>query len=73
MDKERRYLVVIAMLVALLAWETRALARVENQRYAMSTGMCASEAPVTIPDWRCLQDVETRAGWYWHVFYALTN
>lgn len=60
----------IGLVVASLAivWLATTLVRVENQRYALTIGMC--QGPV-LPDWKCLETVETRTGWWWHLFYAL--
>ncbi|MDT8992732.1 hypothetical protein RQP54_17805 [Curvibacter sp. APW13] len=59
----------IAVLVALLIWTGAALVRVENQRYAMQLGMCRGN--VIAVDLACLKNVQTRTGWWWHMYYAL--
>lgn len=64
--------VVAVVLMVLLLWVSAALVRVENQRYAMFTGMCQVDHANPKPFWDCLERVETRTGWWWHLFYALT-
>lgn len=61
-----------AIACILIAWLAVSLARVENERYALSTGMCWNLAHKTA-DTQCLRDVETRKGWWWHIFYGLTG
>jgi hypothetical protein len=47
-----------------------ALVRVENERYALSTGLCVFDA-TNLKMYDCLRTVETRTAWWWHIFYAL--
>ncbi|MGJ7508890.1 hypothetical protein [Variovorax sp. GT1P44] len=61
----------IAVLCALLVWFGAALAHAENQRYALSLGMCQSDPLKILGREECLKAVETRSGWWWHVGYAL--
>ena len=65
--KNRSSLIVA---IILIAWLTTALVRVENQRYAMSIGMCQLKDPL-LWDIECLSKVETRTSWLWHVVFAL--
>lgn len=65
-------LVMIVLLAVLLVWCGAALVRVENERYALTIGMCSQPPPV-LPDVVCLKKVQTRTGWWWHIFYALTG
>lgn len=58
---------------ALLLWSLVALARVENQRYAMAIGMCRMPPPVEAADLNCLERVQTRTNPLWHVYYGLTG
>lgn len=69
MARERVALVVA---VALIVWLSAALVRVENERYALFVGTCRDSATGYVSG-ECLAKVETRTGWYWHVFYALTG
>ncbi len=55
----------MALLLCALALFAYRLAVVENQRYAMQVGRCAPK------DWRCLEHVQTRTSWLWHVYYGL--
>ena len=52
-----------------IVWLASALVRVENQRYALIVGMCRDKLALT--DLSCLQTLETRTGWWWHLLYAL--
>lgn len=60
--------VVLAVLCLLLG---ASLARVENERYALSLGMCRDK--LGIADASCLQKTQTRTHWFWHVFHAMTS
>jgi hypothetical protein len=66
-----RWKLLAAILAALLVWVSAALVRVENQRYALTVGMCAPHPPHPVPDLACLERVETRTGWWWHLYHAL--
>lgn len=61
----------VAMIVAaiLIVWLGASLVRVENQRYALLGGMCRDASGAV--DGACLQKVETRTAWWWHLLYAL--
>jgi hypothetical protein len=63
--------VLSAFLAVMLLWVSASLVRVENQRYALTTGMCAPRPPHPVPDMTCLERVETRTGWWWHLYYAM--
>lgn len=66
--------IIVAVLLVALVLVTHALVRVENQRYALSLGMCPSTDPAfPLPDLKCLATVETRTAWFRHVYYALTD
>ncbi len=67
MKKERSGL---AVAVLLIVWLSTALVRVENERYAMSMGMCWNEI-LKLPDPACMSKVQTRDAWYSHLFHAL--
>jgi hypothetical protein len=62
----------IALLFAafVIGWLVLVLVHVENQRYALLVGMC-TDRRTGIHDSECLRSVETRTGWWWHVFYAV--
>lgn len=55
----------------LILWLSAALVRVENERYALFLGMCRDRLGMT--DIACVMKVQTRTGWWWHLFYGLTD
>lgn len=61
----------VAALCALVLWFGAALVRVENQRYAMEVGLCASDPSKMLARTDCLKTVQSRTGWWWHLGYAL--
>ena len=66
-----RWKAISAVLQILLVWACAALVRVENQRYALVVDMCPAHPPQVVPDLQCLAKVETRTGWWWHLYYAV--
>lgn len=56
---------------ALIVWLAVTLAAIENERYALQLGMCRDSIGMT--DMKCLGTVQTRTGWWWHLFYALSE
>jgi hypothetical protein len=62
---------LVVILSGLILWLGATLARVENERYALETGLCRSEPVAPLSMKRCLKQVETRTGWWWHIFHAL--
>lgn len=67
-----KYRIAVAVLLALVVLLSAALVKAENQRYALSLGMCVDKR-LDAADYPCLAQVETRTAWYWHVYYGLTN
>jgi hypothetical protein len=73
--------IIIAVLIAAIFYLAQALVRVENERYALLVGMCqlpalptvTGEGGICLNDLKCLATVQTRTGWWWHLFYALTD
>lgn len=63
--------VTSGLLAALLLWSCFALVKVENRLYALEVGMCPATPPQLIPDLACLEKIETRTAWWWHLYYAL--
>ena len=59
-------IVVLAALVALLA---DTVVRLENQRHAMQTNLCRRGSDW---DFDCLNKVQSREAWGWHLYYAMT-
>lgn len=53
-----------------VVWLSATLVRVENERYALSLGMCR-DATTGLTNRECLDKVQTRTAWYWHLFYSL--
>jgi hypothetical protein len=68
-DMKKNALLATALVIIIILGT--ALVRVENQRYAMFIGMCIDPA-TKMGDSNCLASVETRAGWWWHLYYAIT-
>ena len=60
---------LIVSLVSCIAWFGSAIIRLENERYALSIGMCQTDTGVADPV--CLADVETRTSFLWHLAYGL--
>jgi hypothetical protein len=58
MKKEHIGLVVAVLLIV---WLSAALVRVENERYAMSIGMCWNDA-LKLSDLTCVRKKKTRTG-----------
>ena len=61
----------LAIAAALVIWLGSSLVRVENERYALSVGMCWGKLGVA--DLQCLSAVQTRTHWAWHLYYALAR
>ncbi len=61
----------IVGLIAALIFVSARLIHVENQRYALVTGMCRSNLAPEVVDVGCLQSVETRTSWLWHLYHGL--
>ena len=60
-----RNALIITLTVAVMFLSYR-LVHVENQRYALLTGLCTPHSPHT-----CLEEVETRTSWAWHLLFGL--
>ena len=61
---------LIVVLFGLLVWTLITLADVENQRYALSIGLCPNSSAGK-EYLECINSVETRTNPIWHVVYAL--
>ena len=68
---DKGLLAALLVAIAAIIWLTVALVRTENERYAMTLGMCMKEAPFVSADYECLKTIRTRTAWWWHVYYAL--
>lgn len=62
--------VTIGLLIAALSFTSYRLAEVENQRYALVTGLCAFN-PADPRSLDCLENVETRTSPLWNLYYGL--
>lgn len=60
----------LAVAALVICWLLMILVREENQRYAMSLGMCVHDPVLHMPDPACLKNLETRTAWWRHVYYA---
>lgn len=60
---------LMVVLAVLVLWMGVALVRVENERYALVTGMCRTS--IGTADLACLERTSTRTHWMWHLWYAL--
>lgn len=63
-------LLVICLCAALFFTWYR-LIEVENQRYALLLGMCHQQVSVTLYDFECLGEVESRTSWIEHLYFGL--
>jgi hypothetical protein len=72
MAKDVKKNALLATALVLIIVLGAALVRVENQRYAMFIGMCIDPA-TKMGDPKCLASVETRTGWWSHLYYAITD
>lgn len=63
--------VTSGLLAALLLWTCASLVKAENRLYALEVGMCPSAILGLPPDLACLEKVETRTSWAWHLLYGL--
>ena len=65
--------VIIVLLVVLCGFLADRVVREENQRYALLVGMCTAQGPLDVPDFDCLEDVQTRTSWLWQLYYAVKD
>ena len=71
-NPQTKYKVALVSLLVLVVWLATALVKAENQRYALTTGLCVDKT-MHMADLACLAKVETRTAWYWHLYYGLTS
>jgi len=71
---------VICVLLGVVIMLAAALVRVENERYALWLGMCpnirdtfAAMAEGHLDSVECRKTIVTRAGWWWHIYYAIAD
>jgi len=63
-------IVALLLIIAVLADR---VVRIENQRYALSVDLCKYDAAKPPQRGDCLQKVQTRTSWFWHLYYAMTQ
>jgi len=64
--------IIVVLLVVASVLADRVV-REENQRYALVIGMCRMPGPVVLTDFNCLNAVQTRTSWAWHLFYGVAQ
>jgi hypothetical protein len=62
--------ITIAALALLVVFLADRLVRVENQRYALQSGLCKVDHVNLAPFWKCLETAQTRTSWFWHLYHA---
>ena len=67
--------VIIIVLLVMCGYLADRLVRTENQRYALFLNMCEEQRfpELDLPDFKCLDAVQTRTSWVWQLFYGLTE
>jgi hypothetical protein len=63
--------IIVLLTIAVIVLAAR-LVHIENQRYALQVGMCPCGVS-TASDSNCLNTVQTRTSWMWHLFYAFVH
>jgi hypothetical protein len=63
----------IAVLLLLVAFLADRVARIENQRYALSSNICKFDPAKPAVQWDCLEKIQTRSSWLWQLYYAMTD
>lgn len=66
-------LATIAILVLIAGFLADRVVRLENQRYALFVGICKLDPASPKERWDCLENVQTRTSWFWHLYYAMTE
>lgn len=65
---------IIAVQLCIIVFMGYRLAHIENQRYALYLGMCDRDyGVVIIPDFKCLDNVETRIHWVWNLWFSFSD
>lgn len=67
--------IFIFVLLGALFWFGSAIVRLENIRYANDLSMCqrfeADRPSTALERYNCLDSVETRTSFFWHLLYGL--
>jgi hypothetical protein len=64
---------LVVLFAGLAVWLAIALVNAENQRNALMTKQCVDPMFKTEVDAVCLQTVSSRAHWWEHLWYGMTN
>lgn len=69
----KKYQVVVILLLVVIIWLSSAVVRLENYHYAVQIGLCEefSGAEKLAQKNECLNNSETRTGFWWHLIYGL--
>lgn len=68
--------VLILILLLVIGYMADRLVRTENQHYALLLNSCPekrTDPSLQLLDFGCLETVQTRTGWLWHLYYGLTD
>jgi hypothetical protein len=63
----------VVLLTVLVLFLADRLVRVENQRYALMTGLCEIDHAAPRRLFECLEKAQTRTSWFWHLYYGITS
>lgn len=63
----------IVVLILISAFLADRVVRIENQRDALHVGLCKPDPANLAQRWNCLENVQTRTSWFWHLYYATTE
>lgn len=63
--------IAIAILCVTALYLCAVIIKLENQRYALSIGMCQDKSR-GLPDMACISKAETRTSPIWHLVHALS-
>jgi hypothetical protein len=63
---------LLALSLAACVFLAHRVVHLENQLYAMVTGLCTHTELLTLRS-DCLGTVQTRTSWLWHLYYGVTD
>jgi len=69
----QRWRGAVVLLSVLALFLADRLVRVENQRYALIIGLCKMDDAAPRSSFECLDRVQTRTSWFWHLYYGVTD
>lgn len=64
---------LIPVLILVAGFLADRVVRIENQRYALFVDLCKLDPANPAKRWDCLENVQTRTSWFWHLYYAMTE